>query len=190
MSLFEDLINSKIRELEELKSNLLIDIETRIRKEATAVLNKYSTQITNIESEVALERERILYSAIIEARRKIVETYEQILNDFIETIYNEVDKLRGSERYVKFLRFLIESAINYTQTKDVIIYASPKDRGVVETLAKNLGITGFVTEKDIKGGVIVMTRDGSITVDYSLETLLSNKLEELKHLIYLETHER
>jgi V/A-type H+-transporting ATPase subunit E len=35
--------------------------------------------------------------------------------------------------------------------------------------------------------VIVTTRDGSITVDYSLEALLANKLDDLKHLLYSET---
>ena len=70
MSLFEDLINSKIRELEELKQNILITIETRIRKEADAALSKFYAQISSVESEVTLEKERILYDAVIEARKK------------------------------------------------------------------------------------------------------------------------
>jgi Archaeal/vacuolar-type H+-ATPase subunit E len=45
----------------------------------------------------------------------------------------------------------------------------------------------MVAEKDIRGGVIVAARDGSVAVDYSLETLLANKLDDLKHLLYSET---
>jgi V/A-type H+-transporting ATPase subunit E len=187
MTLFEDLINSKIKELEELKQNILITIETRIRKEADAALSKFSTQISNVESEVTLEKERILYDAVVEARKKLAETYEQLLRDLIETIYDKVDKERTSEKYVKFLTSIIENSVNYVQSKDVIIYTSPKDRGVVETIARSLGLSGMVAEKDIRGGVIVAARDGSITVDYSLETLLANKLDDLKHLLYLET---
>jgi len=187
MSLFEDLINSKIRELEELKQNLLINIETKIRREADAALSRFSTQISSVESEVTLEKERILYDAVVEARRKLAETYEQLLKDLIEAIYDKVDKERTSEKYVKFLTSIIENAVNYVQSKDVIIYTSPKDRGVVEAIARSLGLSGMVAEKDIRGGVIVTTRDGSITVDYSLETLLVNKLDDLKHLLYLET---
>jgi V/A-type H+-transporting ATPase subunit E len=98
-----------------------------------------------------------------------------------------VDKARGTERYIKFLTSLIENAVNYVQSRDVIIYTSPKDRGVVETVARSLGLTGMVAEKDIRGGVIVAARDGSVAVDYSLETLLANKLDDLKHLLYSET---
>jgi Archaeal/vacuolar-type H+-ATPase subunit E len=187
MSLFEDLINSKIRELEELKQNLLVDIESKIRKEADAALNKFSAQITNVESEVTLERERILYDAVVESRRKIAETYEQLLKDLIDAVYNEIDKMRGSESYIKFLTSLIENAIGYVQTKDLVIYTSPKDKGVVEAIARSLGITGIVTEKEMRGGVIVAAKDGSVSVDYSLETLIANKLDDLKHLLYSET---
>ena len=187
MSLFEDLINSKIRELEELKQNLSVDVESRIRREVDAALSKFSAQITNIESEVTLEKERILYDAVVESRRKIAETYEQLLRDLIEAVYNEVDKARGSERYIKFLTALIGNAVNYVQSRDVVIYTSPKDRGVVETIARSLGLTGVVAERDIRGGVIVAAKDGSIAVDYSLETLLANRLDDLKHLLYSET---
>jgi V/A-type H+-transporting ATPase subunit E len=187
MSLFEDLINSKIKELEELKQNILITIETRIRKEADAALSKFSAQISSVESEVTLEKERILYDAVVETRKKLAETYEQLLRDLIEAIYDKVDKERTSGKYVKFLTLIIENAINYVQSKDVIIYTSPKDRGVVEAIARSLGLSGIVAEKDIRGGVIVTTRDGSITVDYSLETLLANKLDDLKRLLYSET---
>lgn len=187
MSLFEDLIRSKIAELEELKKNLIIEIETRIRRDAKAFLNKFSEQITNVESEVALERERILYDAVVNSRKKLAETYELLLKDLIEAIYAEVDKMRGSERYVKFLTKLVEDAVRYLQSNDVVIYASPKDRGVVKVIARNLGLTGLISDRDIKGGVIVTSRDGKIAVDYSIESIVGNKLEELKHLLYLET---
>ena len=187
MSLFEDLIRSKITELEELKKNLVIEIETRIRRDANASLNKFSEQITNVESEVALERERILYDAVVSSRKKLAETYELLLKDLVEALYEEVDRMRGSERYVKFLTRLVEDAVRYIQSSDVVIYASPKDRGVVEVIARNLGLTGLVSERDIKGGVIVTSRDGRIAVDYSIESIVNNKLEELKHLLYLET---
>ncbi|ACB40875.1 V-type ATP synthase subunit E [Pyrobaculum neutrophilum] len=190
MSLFEDLINSKIRELEDLKRNLLVNIETNIRREADAALSKFSAQLANVESEATLERERIIYNAVVEARRKIAEVYDQMLKDLVNAVYEEVDKMRGAERYVKFLTSLLETAEKYVQTKDVVIYASPKDKGVVEAVARNLGLTGIVAEKDIRGGVVVTTRDGSITVDYSLESLIANKIEELKHLLYQMTYER
>ena len=187
MSLFEDLINSKIRELEELKQNLLINIETKIRREADAALSRFSTQISSVESEVTLEKERILYDAVVESRRKIAETYEQLLRDLVEAVYGKVEEERGSEKYVKFLTSLIQNAINYVQSKDVVIYTSLKDRGVVEAIARSLGLSGIVAEKDIRGGVIVAARDGNVTVDYTLETLLANRLDELKHLLYSET---
>lgn len=187
MSLFEDLIKLKIRELEELKGNLLPEIESKIRKETDSTLSKFLDQISKVESEVALERERILYNAVVESRREIAEVYEQLLDDLLNAVYSEVDKLRGTERYTKFLSTLIGDATNYIQSKDLVIYVSPKDRGVVETLTRTMGISAIIAEKDMRGGVIVASKDGSVVVDYSLETLIANRKEELKHLLYKAT---
>lgn len=190
MSLFKDIISSKIRELEEFKQSLLIDVETRLRREADTVLNKFSSHITEVESEVMLEKERLLFNAVIESRKKVAETYENILKDFQQSIYDTIEKIRGDERYIKFLSSLLQSSANYIQSRDVVIYVSPRDRGVVETLAKSQGLNALVKESDIRGGVIVASRDGAVVVDYSLETLIKNKIDELKHLLYLTTYER
>jgi V/A-type H+-transporting ATPase subunit E len=79
MSLFEDLINQHIRELEELKQKLLSDLETKIKQRSYELLSKYSEEISNAQSQVTLERERILYEALIENRKIISNTYEDIL---------------------------------------------------------------------------------------------------------------
>jgi V/A-type H+-transporting ATPase subunit E len=189
-SLFASLVSSKINELEELKKNIPVEIETRLKREAHAVLSKFSEKISSVESEVALERERLLFEALIRSREIVAETYEQMLRDLIEAVYSEIDKLRGSERYARLLARLLESSLKYVQSRDVVIYASPRDRGVVEAVARNMGITGIVAERDIRGGIIVASKDGSIMVDYSIETLLSNMMEDLKHLVYAEVHER
>ncbi|MCC6019802.1 MAG: V-type ATP synthase subunit E [Thermoproteaceae archaeon] len=189
-SLFASLVSSKINELEELKKNIPVEIETRLKREAHAVLSKFSEKISSVESEVALERERLLFEALIRSREVVAETYEQMLRDLIEAVYSEIDKLRGSERYARLLARLLESSLKYVQSRDVVIYVSPRDRGVVEAVARNMGITGIVAERDIRGGIIVASKDGSIMVDYSIETLLSNMMEDLKHLVYAEVHER
>jgi V/A-type H+-transporting ATPase subunit E len=189
-SLFASLVSSKINELEELKKNIPVEIETRLKREAHAVLSKFSEKISSVESEVALERERLLFEALIRSREIVAETYEQMLRDLIEAVYSEIDKLRGSERYARLLARLLESSLKYVQSRDVVIYVSPRDRGVVEAVARNMGITGIVAERDIRGGIIVASKDGSIMVDYSIETLLSNMMEDLKHLVYAEVHER
>jgi V/A-type H+-transporting ATPase subunit E len=189
-SLFASLVSSKINELEELKKNIPVEIETRLKREAHAVLSKFSEKISSVESEVALERERLLFEALIQSRKIVAETYEQMLRDLIDAVYSEIDKLRGSERYARLLARFLESSLKYIQSKDVVVYASPRDRGAVEAVARNMGITGIVAERDIRGGIIVASRDGSIMVDYSIETLLSNVMEDLKYLVYAEVHER
>lgn len=50
-----------------------------------------------------------------------------------------------------------------------------------------MGITGLVSERDIKGGVVASSKDGSVVVDFSIETLVANLREELKHLLYKAT---
>ncbi len=190
MSLFRELVNTKIRELEELKQNVVLDIETKLRREVESVLEKFSSQINDVESRVMLERERLLFDAVVESRRRVAEVYENLLSDLLNVVYGEIEKMRNSERYAKFLTSLIQDALGYVQSRDVVIYTSPKDRGIVEVIARDLGISALVAERDIKGGVIVASRDGSVSVNYSLEAIINNEIDKIKNIVYSATYER
>lgn len=190
MSLFADVIEGKAKELEELRANLPVEVEAEIRKGAQAALSALEEQIATVEGQVSLEREKVLYEATVEARRRVAEAYERALAELLQALYEEVERIRASERYLKFLERSLAEAAKYVPQGELVIYASPKDRGAVEAIARRLGILGMVAERDMRGGVVVSAKDGSVVVDMSLESLVSNRLEELKNLIYRRLHER
>lgn len=190
MSLFADVIEGKAKELEELKANIPVEVEAEIRRGAQAALSALEERIAAVESQVSLEREKVLYEATVEARRRVAEAYERALSELLKALYEEVERIRTSERYLKFLERSLSEALRYLPQGDVVIYASPRDRGAVEAIARRLGVSGMVAERDMRGGVVVSTKDGAVVVDMSLESLVANRVEELKSLVYRELHER
>ncbi|MBP1448958.1 MAG: V-type ATP synthase subunit E [Thermoproteus sp.] len=183
MSLFSDLINRYIKELEDLKVRLNIEIEGRLRRKADEVLASYTEQITNIQSQITLERERILYESLVSSRRELANLLEQLLNDIIKNIYEYIDRNRTNERYIRFLENILIKVKEYIGS-EAVIYASPKDKNAVDILMRKVGIRGSVNEGDLKGGAIASSPDGSIKLDMSIESLIQSNLEELKRIIY------
>ncbi|MFB6490245.1 MAG: V-type ATP synthase subunit E [Thermoproteus sp. AZ2] len=183
MSFFSELISRYIKELEDLKVKLNIEAESRIRQRAQEALSKYTEQITNVQSQVTLERERILYEAVVEARRRTAELSEQIVEAVINDVYDYVDKNRSSDDYIKFLEKALERAKEYIGP-DATIYASPKDKNAVTALMRKLGMRGEVRDGDMRGGLLAESLDGSIKMDLTIESLIASSREELKRIIY------
>ncbi|MGC8582316.1 MAG: V-type ATP synthase subunit E [Thermoproteus sp.] len=182
MSLFEDLINQHIRELEELKQKLLSDLETKIKQRSYELLSKYSEEISNAQSQVTLERERILYEALIENRKIISNTYEDILKEIKKDITDYIDKNRTNEKYIKFLENALLKAREIIG-EDMIVYSSPKDRNTLTILMRKHGLKGEVVDRDMSGGLVASSRDGAIVLDMTLDTLLETNVEEIKKAV-------
>lgn len=182
MSLFGDLINQHIKELEELKQKLYDQVQTRIKQKSYELLSKYSEEISNTQSQVTLERERILYEALVESRKIIATTYEEILNEIKKDIYSYIDKNRTDEKYIKFLENALLRAKELIG-EELVVQASPKDKNAVAALMRKLGLRGDVLDKDISGGLIASSRDGSVVVDLTVDSLFETNLNEIKRTI-------
>ncbi|MCI4465418.1 MAG: V-type ATP synthase subunit E [Thermoproteus sp.] len=179
MSLFEDLVNQHIKELEALKQRLLSEVETKIKQRSYELLSKYSEEIGNVQSQVTLERERILYEALVESRRIISNTYEDLLKEIEKDIKDYIDKNRTNERYIKFLENVLLKAKEVIG-EDVLVYSSPKDRNTLTILMRKHGLRGEVVDRDMSGGLIASSRDGAIVLDMTLDTLLEANVDEIK----------
>ncbi|MEL9990930.1 MAG: V-type ATP synthase subunit E [Thermoproteus sp.] len=182
MSLFQDLINQHIKELEELKQKLYDDIQNKIKQKSYELLSRYSEEISNVQSQVTLERERILYEALVESRKKTANIYEVILNQVKKDIYDFIDNNRTSDRYIRFLENILIKAKEVIGD-DLLVYSSPKDKNTIAILMRKLGLKGEVAERDIIGGLIASSRDGSVKLDMSIESLIESNIDELKRAV-------
>ncbi|MEZ0247964.1 MAG: V-type ATP synthase subunit E [Thermoproteus sp.] len=182
MSLFQDLINQHIKELEELKQKLYDDVQNKIKQKSYELLSKYSEEISNIQSQVTLERERILYETLVESRKKTADIYEAILNQVKKDIYDYINNNRTNDRYIRFLENILIKAKEVIGD-DLVVYSSPKDKNTATVLMRKLGLRGEVADRDIVGGLIASSRDGSITLDMSIESLIESNVDELKRTI-------
>lgn len=183
MSFFQDLVNQHIKELEDFKRKIIDDLENSIRQRSYTILTKYSEQIASAQSQMTLERERLLYEALVESRKKVAETYNEVVEKVKTEIYRYIDNNRTNERYIKFIETSLVKAREIVGD-NMVVYVSAKDKNAVTALMRKLNIRGEVEEKDILGGLIASSRDGSITLDMSIESLINSNIEEIKRVIY------
>lgn len=173
--------------MEEVKSDILSQAEIEAKKileaaesEAKDIKNSAREEVQQYKidaeshSSVLFERTRrkMLAAAQFDAQRKILNTKQEAIDNVLKSVRNSIVTMKDSERK-KFLSMLLLSAKKEITVAKV--YANKKD------LKAFSGVT--VTSTDIDAGLIAENKDGSISVDLSIDTLLEHARNE--HLIEL-----
>jgi vacuolar-type H+-ATPase subunit E/Vma4 len=127
------------------------------------------------ERRIEAEREQILSKARRETRLEILQTKERLINEVFERskeIFLELDEGERREAIEKLIR---EGEKN-TGKKSIIHICRPEDRA---WLSKK----GYRVAQECiqgKGGVVVSSDDGYVSVDMTLEGILKRNIEELR----------
>jgi len=129
------------------------------------------------------EGERLLGSARGQAHMRILEAKARLISQAMEEARRQLDKDRATPRYKALLMGLIRDAATQIGGGDLVVLVRRDDQKVLgglsslaSSITKATGVKTTLTlgkeALDCLGGVIVQTKDGDITVDYRLETLL------------------
>ena len=127
--------------------------------------------------------DRVLGMARNDAHMKILETKAKIIDDAFVRAQKRFEKERSLARYKTFLKNLIIDAGTQIGSGDIIVLARKEDQAIVSkmtglasAISKAAGKSAKVavgkTPMDMIGGVFVQNKDGNITVDYRVDTLL------------------
>ncbi|WP_048191228.1 V-type ATP synthase subunit E [Pyrolobus fumarii] len=167
----DEALDAAIRILDAAKNRALAKLE----KDISAILRE-------AEEKVRAER------AVREAELRVAELNAR--NEWIEKAVNEaLRRLRsrvGDEAYTAFLEDMLKRAaetIRETAT-EAVVYPTKADRDLLEKLVggASLPVKFTLAGEDIEGvgGFVVATPDGKMRLDYRLEAVLSDILEEAK----------
>jgi vacuolar-type H+-ATPase subunit E/Vma4 len=144
---------------------------------------KVSLMLSGAEEEAgrfvaAQERERIAW-AKLEAKKISGEARESVVRTAMDGLYKQLASFRKDGRYKDFLNARVASAIRELSAQKPVVHLC---RGDSRLLA---GVNAKVVE-DLPGmgGAIVESSDGSVRVDYTLETLFEDKRELLRKKVY------
>lgn len=144
---------------------------------------KVSLLLSGAEDEAAKfvaaqERERIAW-AKLEAKKISGEARESVVRTAMDGLYKQLASFRRDKRYGNFLNARVASAIKELSAPKPLVHVCKGDSRLLK------GVSAKVVE-DLSGmgGAIVESSDGSVRVDYTLETLFEDKRELLRKKVY------
>ncbi len=138
--------------------------------------------------------DRIIGKARNDAHMKILTAKARIINDAIEQARKRFEKERGTAQYKVFLKNLIISASIQIGGGDVVVSARKEDQAIISkitglatAISKVAGESAKVSigKKPLEmiGGVFIQNKEGNITVDYRVETLLAQVEQQKRNEI-------
>jgi vacuolar-type H+-ATPase subunit E/Vma4 len=138
--------------------------------------------------------DRIIGKARNDAHMKVLDAKARIINDAFEQARKRFEKERGTAQYKTFLKNLIISAGIQIGGGAIVVIARKEGQpiiskitGLATAISKGAGESAKVSigkkPLDTIGGVLVQNKEGNITVDYRVETLLAQVEQQKRHEI-------
>ena len=178
--------------LEEMLSRMHADTEqeyekvvANARSEAAGILEVANQKAESVrsqgrvqaEKDVQEEKLRSVASARLEVKRQLMQAREDVLEDYERKAKVFVDEFVQSKDYDSFLMKLIDDGVEKIGDTPVVHVCS-RDAALLRGRP-----TGFqVSDEpfDCKGGAIISSQDGKRRVDNTIESLLSERRDELR----------
>ncbi len=179
--LVEGVVSKLTEEINAWKENIRLRAEAELYDAARAVVEKYSSAIDELEREAKLEREFKLYNTMIELERQRLAYVEQFVDRVINTLFEKVKQLKGTDKYREYLRACLNTARYYIGSDELVIKCSESDKQLIEELSTELKIKPIIeTVPDELYGIKAASVDGKVSLDLTLGSRLSLLREKIK----------
>ena len=120
---------------------------------------------------------QIIGSSDLEARNKQL----MALEDAVDKVFTKaLDQIANTDRSPDLIKSLLDESTKILGTTDVTVYTNAKDNSVVQSvLSQFSGAELSSNQIDCIGGIIIKSKDGTMTFDNTLDA----RIERLKPLI-------
>lgn len=149
--------------------------ETR-DKEYSEAVRRIQQDVSNAEEKLRSEESSLELQLKTARSEAINEWVDRVLEEAVSRALQE----RNSEWYKSFMKKLVDRLAEEAAGDSVfIVKAAKEDYSLVEELLKETGLYGKSLKlskepANIKGGIIAVSEDGDIVLDYSFELFLEN----------------
>ena len=180
--------------IEKLKDSLLSQANAEAHKielvasaEARKILETERAESAALKAKAKEDAERQVTEqknertawARLESKRIIAEAKEDAVKNCINDVFTSLDSMRRSAEYKQFIKRAAEKAISQLNGAVTLhIVASDKD-----IVPKSKGVS-VVTDLEGLGGVIAESHDGKVRINYSLESIIEMRRDDLRSSIY------
>ena len=141
---------------------------------------EYNKIISDGKKEADKIEKQITGSSDIEARNKQLMALEEAVDKVFSTALDQIANADRSGDYSNLIKTLIGEATQILGTSEILISTNTKDRDVVQSVLSQFTGAELSSETfDCLGGIMVKSKDGTMTFDNTLDA----RIERLKPLI-------
>jgi len=167
----------EILEIQKRYASLESSISTKAQQEA----NKKSMAVhEQAKKRAELEKTRIISAANLEARKKKAELIDSILESWISEAKENISELRREKSYPLKLRELVKTAVEEIPAENVTVLVSKADQNKIKTIKGKGKKISIKASNELKTGAIIRSKNASVEINASFESLLENQKIEIK----------
>lgn len=174
-----DILADAKREAKEIVDAALAEKKKALGREKKAVSGTILASEKEAEEFVASQkRERIAW-AKLEAKKIVGDAREAMVRQAMDGLYKKLASFSGTKEYGDFLNARVKQALAELGLPKAVVHLCKGEKKYLK------GVNAAVKE-DLTGmgGAIVESPDGSVRVDFTLETLFEERMELLRKAAY------
>lgn len=173
--------------LDQTQKNILFNIKTTLEDSQKTLDNtisrleqEYDKIISDGKKEAEKIEKQITGSSDLEARNRQLIALEDAVNKVFTKALDQIKNTERSGNYAIFIKSLLDESTKILGTTNVIVLTNSKDKSVVQSALSQYSGAELSSETiDCIGGVIVKSKDGTMTLDNTIDA----RIERLKPLI-------
>ena len=141
---------------------------------------EYDKIISDGKKEADKIEKQIIGSSDLEARNKQLMLLEEAVDKVFSKALVQITNTDRSGDYANLIKTLLQESTQILGTNEITVFTNAKDKDVVKSALEQLSGAELSSETiDCLGGVIVKSKDGTMTFDNTIDA----RIERLKPLI-------
>ena len=158
----------------------LDDSQQNLDNSVPKLESEYDKILSDGKKEAEKIEKQIIGSADIEARNKQLMALEEAVDKVFSKALDQIANADRSGDYSNLIKTMIEEATQILGTSEITVSTNTKDKDIVQsTLSQFSGAELSSETIDCLGGIIVKSKDGTMTFDNTIDA----RIERLKPLI-------
>lgn len=177
------------KEAEKILTEAKAEAERIIAEARVQAEKEFQEQILVQRSKAYVEAKRLVDSAELEARKRIIAFREQVIREIFSALELRLKNLIDQPEYPDFLLSTIKEGIDYLPGKEFVVELKQEDLDLVKRKIENLGKELSLkielrASSFVEGGSRIYTSDRRMLYDNSLLARLKRREEEIQREIW------
>jgi V/A-type H+-transporting ATPase subunit E len=173
------LSQSETELLSSLQTSRDESIET-LSKSQSYLEQEYDKIIDDGKKEAEKIEKQIIGSSDLESRNKQLTLIQEHIEKAFENALKKIESTAHDDNYSKLISTLIDEATKALGATDVIVHTNAKDKEITQSVLSKFSGAELSSETvDCLGGVVVKSKDGTMTFDNTIDA----RIDRMKPLI-------